>query len=127
MRLAHYSKLLPHGIPRQIRCYDNGGDTIDRYTVVFTGAPSTTYQNGRRSYPYLAMNGCPFHPQGFGQHGDTLDRPCDLDDFGRVTRMGRSNHLGKRIDFRDLPPDCQRLVLADYREIWQLDAAITTF
>ena len=26
--------LLPQGTPRYVRCYDNGGETADRYTVV---------------------------------------------------------------------------------------------
>lgn len=29
--------LMPDGVPRYIRCYDNGGVTADRYTVCFTG------------------------------------------------------------------------------------------
>ena len=53
--------LLPGGIPKYIRCYDNDGATIDRYTVVFTG----NYKN-RIGCDYLAMNACPVHPQGFG-------------------------------------------------------------
>jgi hypothetical protein len=54
------------------------------------------------------MSSNPFHPQGFGQHGEadhTIDRPT----YG---------HLGKRITFEQLPPDCQMLVWSDYRELW---------
>jgi hypothetical protein len=58
------------------------------------------------------MSGAPFHPQGFGQHGESetiIDRPT----YG---------HLGKKITFADLPEDCQKLVISDYRYYWQLCA-----
>jgi len=32
-----YESLVPNGIPKYIRCYDNGGASIDCYTVVMTG------------------------------------------------------------------------------------------
>lgn len=76
-----------------IRCYDNGGVTIDRYTVVFMDSPEHD-----RLFTALAMDESPFHPQGFGQHTEA--------------RPGR--HLGKRIKFTDLPADCQRLVDQEY-------------
>lgn len=34
--------------------------------------------------------------------------------------IGRKCHLGRRIRFQDLPADCQKLVLSDYREIWRV-------
>jgi hypothetical protein len=55
------------------------------------------------------MNAAPFHPQGFGQHGESDRGPVDFP----PCRLGRRNHLGKRILFADLPPDCQRLVVQD--------------
>lgn len=90
-----------NGNPRYVRCYDNGGKSVDRYTVVFT----RSYGNG---CSYLGMSEQPFSPQGFGQHGwsdQSIDRP-------------RYGHLGRKIAFTDLPEDCQRCVLQDYREIW---------
>ena len=90
-------------VPRWIRCYDNGGKSFDRYTVVFTGN-----YHGRNGCDYLAMSEHPFHPQGFGQHGwnqNVIDRPT-------------YSHLGKKIKFEDLPEDCQKLVASDYKEIW---------
>lgn len=100
-------RLMPNGVPRYVRCYDNGGETVDRYTVVFSG----NYAGRARGWTdYLAMNGSPFSPQGFGQRGQhrgSIDRPA----YG---------HLGKKIAFTDLPDDCQRLVLSDYRDNWQL-------
>ena len=96
-------QLMPNGIPKRIRCYDNGGKTYDRYTVVYTG----NYR-GRKGCDYVGMSGHPFHPQGFGQHGwdlNVIDRPT-------------YSHLGKKIEFEDLPEDCKRLVIDDYKEIW---------
>lgn len=110
--------LMPDGIPRYIRCYDNGGTeqggSIDRYTVVFTGRYSTrgSKRNTDRTsnFIHLAMNAAPFHPQGFGQHGES-DHPIDRPQY---------RHLGKKIRFEDLPEDCKTLVLQDYKEIWGL-------
>lgn len=98
-------RLLPEGKPRYVRCYDNGGESIDRYTVVYTGR-----YRGDGWFMYVGMNAAPFHPQGFGQHGESqhqIDRP-------------KYGHLGKKIAFDVLPDDCKRLVLSDYREIWNL-------
>ena len=35
------------GIPKHIRVYDNGGETTDRYTIVFTYAPQDRVQGPR--------------------------------------------------------------------------------
>jgi len=89
------------GVPRYVRCYDNGGETFDRYTVVLT--------NLRIGYQmYLAMSEHPFHPQGFGQH-ETSQTPIDSPAYG---------HLGRKVTFESLPPDVQRCVMQDYRELW---------
>lgn len=97
---------MPEGIPRYVRCYDNGGATFDRYTVVFTGR----YKKNGRYFEYLGMSANPFHPQGFGQHGEhttQIDRPSYA-------------HLGKKISFSDLPKDCQECVMWDYKSNWGL-------
>ena len=100
-------RILPDGKPRYIHCYDNGGETCDRYTVCFTG----NYTNKTSgSHLYVGMSGEPFHPQGFGQHGENRD-PIDYPRYG---------HLGKKIKFDDLPMDCQSLVMQDYVELWGL-------
>lgn len=118
--------LLPAGIPRWIRCYDNGGvdagGSIDQYTVVFTGQAAPMRSSGTATqWPYLAMNAAPFHPQGFGQHGFSEHQPCDVTgkSWGGVP-IGRKNHLGTRIHFIDLPTDCQKLVFDDYLATWTL-------
>jgi hypothetical protein len=49
------------------------------------------------------------HPSyGISQHGESptsIDRP-------------RYGHLGKKIPFDRLPPECQECVMVDYRELW---------
>lgn len=92
------------------RFYDNG-ESADRYTAVYL-APMIQ-KDGTRYTPdcfsYVGMDANPFHPQGFGQHGESDRGPVDFPHC----RLGRRNHLGKRIRFADLPPDCQRLVVQD--------------
>jgi hypothetical protein len=76
--------------------YDNEGMSIDRYTVYFTHPKDWgIIQPGL--YPYVAMSGAPFHPQGFCQHGEGF--------------LGK--HNGKRIKFENLPEDCQRAARRD--------------
>lgn len=99
--------LMPNGIPRYIRCYDNGGETFDRYTVVFTGR--YTHKTGG-SYLDLGMSHDPYHPQGVGSHGESdylIDRPT-------------YSHLGRKIKFMDLPEQCKKLVLSDYMDLWDI-------
>ena len=121
LRLA---RLLPKGIPKYVRCYDNEGASADRFTAVFTGRAATIKGGFGQpdQHPYLAMSEAPFHPQGFGQHGHSNHQPCDVNRSGWAPAIGRRNHLGLRIPFSALPPDCQRLVLSDYLDIWNLPA-----
>lgn len=77
-----------------IKIYDNGGKTFDRYTVVYMDFPEHGYP---KTYQAIGMSINPFHPQGFGSH-------C-------VAKPGR--HLGKKIKFEELPEDCQKLVKKD--------------
>jgi hypothetical protein len=81
-----------------IKVYDDGGRSIDRYTVVFMDQHEHSFICGR-SFACLAMNGAPFHPQGFCQHSQT--------------RIG--SHLGKRIAFAALPDDCQKAVRQEWK------------
>jgi hypothetical protein len=100
------------------RFYDNGGTeaggTIDRFTAVYLKPMER--KDGTRyspdSFAYAGMSAEPFHPQGFGQHGESDRGPADFP----PCRLGRRNHLGKRILCADLPEDCQRLVLQDLTE-----------
>lgn len=113
-QLARRERLLPSGEPRYVRCYDNDGFG-DRYTVVFSRADKF-YPKGW--YPYLAMSKDPFHPQGIGLHGEHT-RIIDAVK-GRPPAVGRKCHLGRRIPFSALPPDCRELTLRDYCAYWGL-------
>lgn len=112
--------LMPNGVPKYIRAYDNGGESADRYTVVYTGK-----YRGKGNFQYVGMSANPFHPQGVGMHGEHWQQ-IDTNKSGFAPAMGRKCHLGKRIPFVELPPDCQKLVLRDYREIWNLPSPVET-
>jgi hypothetical protein len=80
-----------------IKIYDNGEESFDRYTIVFLCEPER--QPG--FYAAFGMSENPFHPQGFGQW-------CTAQDGA---------HLGKRINAEDLPLDCRNIlkqITADY-------------
>ena len=104
---ARANRLMPKGTPRYVHVYDNGGETIDRYTAVFTGR--YRHKTGGEFW-HLGMSAAPFHPQGFGQHGSST-RQIDYPSYG---------HLGKRISFEALPEDCRRAVLQTYRDLWDI-------
>lgn len=70
-----------------LACYDNGGKTCDRYTVIL-GAPFWTPAYGR-DVPYLAMSEAPTHPLGFSQ-------------WGEMPSSNRSAN-GKKVRWLDLP------------------------
>ncbi len=85
-----------------IDCWDNGGRSIDRYSIAITGMQSA------RGVPYTYWLGAsenPFHPQGFGQHeGEIMTR-----EFFR----SRYTHLGHPVGLLDLPPDVQRFIRSE--------------
>jgi hypothetical protein len=73
-----------------IACYDNGGKTVDRYTVVF----NTKHDVQGKYNECLGLSSNPSDPQGFSQFsGCTLGR-----------------HLGKKVAFKDLPENIQKHV-----------------
>ena len=76
-----------------IQIYDNDGATFDRYTVVYLDEPE------RRAclFAARAMSRNPSDPQGFGQYCTAMP----------------GKHLGRRIELKDLPLACQRLVHSD--------------
>ena len=79
---------------QRFRIYDNGGETFDRFTVVYLSIP-----DGPNNEPmYLGMGN---DPRGFAQHG----------------YCNPGNHLGALIRFDDLPDACQRLVERELNEI----------
>lgn len=74
-----------------LKLYDNFGETIDRYTAVFTDRP----ESRPGTYEALAFNSDPFHPCGFGQH----------------TQAMPGRHLGKKITLEDLPEPARQFVM----------------
>lgn len=84
-----------------IRCYDNGGATTDRYTVIYTEPNGNA--RGDRWFDYIGMSEHPTHPQGIGQHGELTP-----EQFVKYAWTG-----DKRIDFEALPAECRRVVLRD--------------
>jgi hypothetical protein len=121
-------RLLPDGKPRWMRIYDNGGETTDRYTVVFTGRyRSIGCKRGERpqgEHPARCMSDAPTHPQGFCMW-NSYSQPCDTYPPGGrgwawPPRVGRKCHLGTRISFDDLPAICQKIAVLDYCELWNI-------
>lgn len=76
------------------RIYDAGDSFADRYTVAF----KAYNVRGQLYWPYLASGPSPFHPGGFGQHGESAHP---------VT----GKHLGKRVAFESLPEQTQQFIL----------------
>lgn len=115
-------RLLPNGQPRYVRVYDNGGETFDCFTAVFTGR----YPKNDQECVYLAMSTNPFDPQGYGMHGFSNRIPIDvghtsLGNLKWPPVIGGKCHLGKRISFADLPPDCKSFVLSEYKDLWGIE------
>lgn len=76
------------------RIYDAGDSFADRYTIALK---AESYL-GRLYWPYLASGPTPFHPQGFGQHGES-------------TEFLNGKHLGKRVAFDTLPEQTKQFIL----------------
>jgi hypothetical protein len=117
-------RLMPGGIPRWFRAYDNRGATADRYTYVLTGKRGNGFHRCCSEHP--------FHPQGFGVsdasgtwsggkwYPHPVDMPPGLGLF-MPPAIGRKHpRLGWRVAWGDLPPDVQRSLVQDYRAIWGL-------
>lgn len=85
-----------------LRCYDNGGKTYDRYTVL----PARWVRGWSRRAPCgllweaISASEHPFHPQGFGQNTEAKAGP----------------HLGARVPFETLPLDVQRFARQSFTE-----------
>jgi hypothetical protein len=85
-----------------LRCYDNGGKTFDRYTIIPPRWVGKDYQDCYHMGPWQAIGASeqPFHPQGFGQHTTATPGP----------------HLGKRIHWHALPADVQQFARQSFPE-----------
>ena len=73
------------------RVYDNGGKTIDRYTLVMPSCEVGMVD-------MWGFNETPYHPQGFGQYA------------GSYAPMRSYKHLGKLIAIESLPSQAQQFV-----------------
>lgn len=84
-----------------LRCYDNGGRSFDRYTIV---PPRWAGEDYRERAPgtwlAIASSESPFSPQGFGQHCSAMPGP----------------HLGRRVRWDSLPGDVQRFARQSFPE-----------
>ncbi len=102
---ARWNEAAPHFV---LACYDNGGKSVDRYTVLL-GWPIWTESMGR-NVPYFAMSDAPTHPQGFSQYGEMPSQ--------------NRGACGKHIRWLDLPEHIRSHVIARARqgcdEVWQL-------
>lgn len=87
-------------------CYDNGGKTFDRYTLICSGL--TTPKIG--GWPYFRTIESGNDPRGFWQHGE-ISLAYVVDFFGRIS----FGHLVKRIKFADLPDAVKALYEWEYK------------
>lgn len=87
------------GNPLRIRCYDNGGKTMDRYTVVFTKVP---HYDGRVI----------FFASGTDPRGMSYIMDVDKSRFAVND---------KRVAFVDLPDVVQRMVVRMYCDLFGIN------
>lgn len=87
-----------------LRCYDNGGKTADRYTII---PPRWAHEYHELPWPHcrqmfmaIAASEEPFHPQGFGQH----------------VSASPGAHLGARVHWNALPADVQQFARQSFPE-----------
>lgn len=80
-----------------LRCYDNGGRTFDRYTII---PPRWAKEERERDGTWSAIGASerPFHPQGFGMHVSATP----------------GSHLGRRVKWDDLPEEVQKFALQSF-------------
>jgi hypothetical protein len=116
-------RLIPNGYPRWVRIYDNGGETADRYTCVFTGNYNNLLPREQRGWHhYVTMSEYPEEPQGVCLSGCSR---VPIDVVGTSNWAGpsvarRHPRLGLRIRFKDLNCACRTVVRRWYDAIWQL-------
>lgn len=120
---ARIESLMPNGVPKYVRIYDNLGterETADNITVVFSGNYRKRLPDGKFDcwIQIVGMNGSPFSPLGICMHSEE-EFPIDTTN-GWSIPIGRKNHLGKRIPFEALNEDCKKIVIRDYKDIWDL-------
>lgn len=89
-------------------CFDNGGQSCDRYTVLFCGSLLISDGTFAETYvPYLSMSGAPSHPQGVSLLDEM--RAYEAADY----RYHCKHH---RIRWLDLPEHIRNHVMARVEE-----------
>lgn len=83
-----------------LRCYDNGGKTLDRYTIVPPRWAKEYRERSERLFMAIGSSADPFYALGFGQHVTAMPGP----------------HLGKRVHWNDLPVDVQKFARDSFPE-----------
>ena len=87
-----------------LRCYDNGGRSFDRYTILpprWAVEHVARYRVGVGAlWVAIGPSAHPFHPQGFGQHWEAVAGP----------------HLGRRVSWDTLPADVQKFARQSFPE-----------
>ncbi|MFK4136742.1 hypothetical protein ACI2KR_31415 [Pseudomonas luteola] len=92
---AHWVEGAPEYI---LSCHDNGGKTVDRYTIFFGGTLLDEKLCRNRSVSFLALSDNPSHPMGFSQWGECLSANRDA--------------CGKKIRWLDLPESIRNHIVA---------------
>lgn len=80
-------------------------NTFDRYTVIYRDVIES---HRGPILTYVGASEHPFHPQGFGQHGEMEAHEA------ATFRYANNRHACK---WSDLPPDVQRLVRRDLSQL----------
>ena len=73
-------------------CYDNHGETLDRYTIM-PPKEAREYRQNNGTYLCLCCDDHPYHPLGIGMSGTASYGP----------------HLGQKISFDSLPDNVKQL------------------
>lgn len=81
-----------------LRCYDNGGATADRYTIVPPRWAKDEQVHGL--FNAIGASAYPFHPQGIGMNITAAPGP----------------HLGKRVHWDTLPEQVQHFARQSFPE-----------
>ncbi|MGL5936217.1 MAG: hypothetical protein ACRCZI_11425 [Cetobacterium sp.] len=105
---ARELRLMPNGLPKHVHCYDDGGQTTTRYTIVFTSRYKHKMSGGKTKV--LKLSSVPQAPTGIHH----------VEEFERAPDNPRYAHLGHKLGFKDLPPGCQKMVSEMYRRLWGL-------
>lgn len=82
-----------------LRCYDNGGRTADRYTIL-PPRWAKEYRERNGLWSCIGSDDTPFHPQGIGMHVTAQAGP----------------HLVRQVSWDTLPADVQRFALQSFPE-----------